>query len=78
VGPRINRNCSHEEVKSTQNSGNVCYHPVQMLLSPRLPSKNLRIKIYKTITLLVVLYGCETWSLTIRKEIMLRVSEDRG
>ena len=37
-------------------------------ISSRLPSKNLKIKIYKTIILPVVLYGCETWSLTLREE----------
>ena len=40
-------------------------------------SKNLKIKIYKTIILPVVLYGCETWSLTIREEHRLRVFENR-
>ena len=40
-------------------------------------SKNLKIKIYKTIILLVVLYGCETWSLTLRGEYRLRVIENR-
>jgi hypothetical protein len=42
-----------------------------------LPSKNLKIKIYSTIILPVVLYGCETWSLTLREECRLRVFEDR-
>jgi hypothetical protein len=36
-------------------------------------SKNLKIKIYRTIILPVVLYGCETWSLTLREERRLRV-----
>ena len=40
-------------------------------------SKNLKIKIYRTITLPVVLYGCETWSLTLRVELRLRVFENR-
>jgi len=39
--------------------------------------KNIKIKIYRTITLPVVLYGCETWSLTLREERRLRVSENR-
>ena len=43
----------------------------------RLLSKNLKIKIYKTIILPVVLYGCETWSLTLREECRLRVFENR-
>jgi len=36
-------------------------------------SKNLKIKIYRTIILPFVLYGCETWSLTLREEHRLRV-----
>ena len=40
-------------------------------------SKNVKIKIYKTVILPVVLYGCETWSLTLRKEGRLRVFENR-
>ena len=39
-------------------------------------SKNLNIKIYGTIILSVVLYGCETWSLTLREESRLRVFEN--
>jgi hypothetical protein len=46
-------------------------------LSSRLLSKNIKIKIYKTIILLVVLYGCEAWSLTIREEHKSRVFENR-
>jgi hypothetical protein len=46
-------------------------------LSSRLISKNLKIKIYKTVILPVVLYGCETWSLTLREEHRLRVFENR-
>jgi hypothetical protein len=46
-------------------------------LSSRLPSKNLKIRIYKTIILPVVLYGYETWSLTLREEQRLRVFENR-
>jgi hypothetical protein len=50
---------------------------VQNLLSSSLFSKNLKIKIYRTIILPVVLCGCETWSLTLREEPRLRVSENR-
>jgi hypothetical protein len=39
--------------------------------------KNLKIKIYKTVTLPVVLYGCKTWSHTLREEHRLRVFENR-
>jgi hypothetical protein len=50
------------------NSGNAWYHSVQNLLSSRLLSKNLKIRIYKTIILPVVLYGYEMWSLTLKEE----------
>jgi len=49
---------------------------VQNLLSSSLLSKNLKIKIYRTINLCVVLYGCETWSLTLREERRLKVFEN--
>jgi len=49
---------------------------VQNLLSSRLLSKNLKIKIYRKIILSVVLYGCETWSLTLWEERKLRVFEN--
>ena len=51
-------------------------HSVQNLLSSRLLPKNLKFKIYRTIILPVVLYGCETWSLTPREERKLRVFEN--
>jgi hypothetical protein len=50
---------------------------VQNILSSSLLSKNLKIKIYRTIILSVVLYGCETWSLTLGEERRLRVFENR-
>jgi len=50
---------------------------VQNLLPTNLLSKKLRIKINKTKILPVVLYGCETWSLTLREEHRLRVFENR-
>ena len=46
-------------------------------MSSSLLSKNLKIKIYRTTVLPVVLYGCETWSLTVREEHGLRVFENR-
>jgi len=48
------------EIKSRLKTRNACYHSVQKLLSSGLLSKNLKIKIYRTIILSVVLYGCET------------------
>jgi hypothetical protein len=71
------QNCINEEVKSRLNSGNACYNSVQSLLSSRLLSRNVKVKIYKTTILPVVLYGCETWSLTLREEHSLRVFENR-
>ena len=56
---------------------NACYHFVQNLLSSSLLSKNIKIRIYRTIILPVVLYGCETWSLTLREERRLRVFDKR-
>jgi len=50
---------------------------VQNILSSRLLSKNLKIKIYRTILLAVVLYGCGTWSVTLREEHRLRAFENR-
>ena len=50
---------------------------MQNLLSSSLLSKNLKIKIYRTIILPVVLHGCETWLLTFRDEHRLRVFENR-
>jgi hypothetical protein len=73
----IDKNCSHVEIKSRLNSGNACCHLVQSLLSSYLLSRNVKIKIYKTIILPVVLYGCETWSFILREEHRLRVFENR-
>jgi hypothetical protein len=66
-----------EEIKRRLNSGSACYHSVQSLLSSRLLSKNIKIRIYKTIILPVVLYACETWSLTLREKHRLRVFDNR-
>ena len=56
---------------------NACCHSVQNLVSSSLLSKNLKIKIYRTRILPVAVYGCQTWSLTLREERRLRVFEDR-
>jgi hypothetical protein len=71
------QNSIHEEIKSRLNSGNACYHSVQSLLSSRLLSMNVKVKIYKTIIPPVVLYGCETWFLILKEEHIIRVSENR-
>jgi hypothetical protein len=70
-------NCMHEEKKSRPNLGNACYSLVQCLLASHLLSRILKVKIYKIIILPVVLYACETWSLTLREEHRLRVFEKR-
>ena len=72
-----NKNSIQEEIKSRLKLGNACYYSVQNLFSSSLLSKKLKIKIYRTIILPVVLYGCETWSLTLREERRLRVFENR-
>jgi sorting nexin-29 len=71
------QNCIHEEIRSRLNSGKACYHAVQNLLSSRLPSRIVKIKMYKTIVLPVALYGCENLSLTLREEYRLRVFGNR-
>jgi hypothetical protein len=48
------------------------YHSVQIL-----QSRNIKVKVYKTIILPLVLYGCETWCLVLREEDRLRVFENR-
>jgi hypothetical protein len=63
-----------EEIRRRINSGNTCYLPVQNILSSRLLSKYLKIRIK---ILPVILYGCKTWSLTLREEHRLRVFENR-
>ena len=67
-----NQNCIQEEIKSRWKSGQV-----QNSLSSSLLSNNLKINIYKIIFLTVVMYGHETWSLTLREERRLRMFENR-
>jgi len=56
----MNKDSIQEEIKSRLKSANACYHSVQNLLSFSLLSKNIKIMLYRTITLPVVLYGCAT------------------
>jgi hypothetical protein len=65
------------EKEQIKEQGPTENHSVQNLLSSRFLSKNFKIKIHKTIILPVVLYGCETWSLTLRQEQRLGVFENR-
>jgi len=62
------QNSIREELKSRLKSGNACYHSVQNPLSSSLLFRKLKNKIYRTIILPVVLYGCEAWSVTLREE----------
>ena len=73
----MNQNSIQEEIKSRLKLGNAGYNWVQNLLFSNLQSKNIQIKIYRTIILPVVLYGCETWSLILREERRLRVLKTR-
>ncbi|KAJ4432120.1 hypothetical protein ANN_20735 [Periplaneta americana] len=72
-----NINDTREEIKHRINMGNACYYSVEKLLSSSLLWKNLKVRIYKTVILPVVLYGCETWTLTLREEHTLRVFENK-
>jgi len=78
ISTLTNENSIQEEIKSRLKSSNPCSYSVRNLFSSSLLAKNLKIKIYTTIILPVVLYGCETWSLTLREERRLRVFENRS
>jgi hypothetical protein len=69
LGKKVtNQNLIEEEITRRFNSGNTCYHSVHNLLQSRLLSKNVKIRIWKTIIVPVGLYGCGTWSLTLREK----------
>ncbi|KAJ4445250.1 hypothetical protein ANN_07051 [Periplaneta americana] len=72
-----NVNDTREEIKRRINIGNACYYSVEKLLSSSLLSKNLKVRIHKTVILPVLLYGCETWTLNLREEHRLRVFENK-
>ncbi|KAJ4439494.1 hypothetical protein ANN_07618 [Periplaneta americana] len=72
-----NTNDTREEIKRRINMRNACYYSVEKLLSSSLLSKNLKVRIYKTVILPVVLYGCETCTLTLREEQRLTVFENK-
>jgi hypothetical protein len=69
LGTQQHQNLIQEEITRRFNSHNACYHSVQNL-------KNVKIRIYKNITLSGVLYGCETWSLTLRQVHKMGVFEN--
>jgi hypothetical protein len=72
-----NQNLIQEELRRRLNYGNAYYHCVQNLLSSHLLSRNIKIRIYKIIILPVVLYGCETLSLTLWEEHRLKMFENK-
>jgi len=71
------QNSTQEQITCRLKSGNVSCHAGQNFLCSSLLYRNLKIKIHRTIILSVVLYGCETWSLTLREDHRLRVLENR-
>ncbi|KAJ4452252.1 hypothetical protein ANN_03770 [Periplaneta americana] len=68
-----NINDTREEMKRRIKMGNASYYSIENLLPSSLLSKNLKDTIYKTVILPVVLYGCETWTVTSKKEQRLWV-----
>jgi len=72
-----NQSSIQNEITSRLKSRNVCYHWVQNLMSSSLLSKNIKIRIYRTQILPIVLCRCETWSFTLREERRLRVLANR-
>ena len=74
----MNQNSIQEDIKSRLKSRNeYYYHSVQNVLSCSLLFNDIKIKIYRNIILSFVLYGCETWSFTLREQCRLRVFENR-
>jgi hypothetical protein len=69
-----NQNCIHKEIKNRLSLGNYCYHSVQNLLCFCLLSKSLKIKVYKTIILPTVSYGCKIRPFMLKEEHRLMVS----
>jgi len=74
---QVNKNYNHEEIKSRLKTGNAYYYSVQNLLSSSVLSNNIKIKIYRTIILPVVLHGCEIWPVTLWEKPRLSVFENR-
>jgi hypothetical protein len=72
-----NQNLIQVEIDRRLNSGKAYHHSVQNILSSRLLSRSVKIRIHKTIILPVVLYDCETWSLTLKEEHKLNIFENR-
>jgi len=73
----MNQNSIHAYIKSRLKLGNVCYHLVQNLLTSNFLSKNIKMKIYSYVIFPAVIYGCETWSLTLREDQRPRMFQNR-
>jgi hypothetical protein len=71
------QNWIHYKIKNRLNSGNCCYHAVQNLLSSHTLPKNVMFKIYRTIILAFVSYGCYIWPLTLIKDHRFGILENR-
>jgi hypothetical protein len=72
----MNQTSIQEEIKSRPKTENACYHSVH-LLSSSLQLRSTNIKIYRNVILPVVLYGCGTWSLTLRKQCRTKAFDNR-
>jgi len=68
-----NQNFIPKEIKSRLKSGNVCYNSAQNLIFFQFAIERTKIKVNRNIILPFVLYECETWSLTFRKVLWLKV-----
>ena len=66
-----------EEIIRKINTRNAGYYSLEKMVSSPLLTKKLKVNTYKTIILPAVLYGCETWSLTLREEHRLRVFQNK-
>jgi hypothetical protein len=72
-----NQNSIQEEFRRRLKSGSDCYLLLKIILPYRFLSKRINIQIYRTVSLPVVLYGHETWYLTLTVERRMRVFENR-
>jgi hypothetical protein len=72
-----NHNLIYEEIKSKVNPGIAYYHSLWNLQFSHLLSRNVKIKIYRIIILLVVSYGCETWPLILGKRHRMMILENK-
>ncbi len=78
LGTTINdENKIRVEINRRMHSSNACFCAVNGLLKSKLLSKNVKVRVYKTIIMPVLLYGCETWALTKAHENRFRVFENK-